>query len=116
MVVIEDNLLILQSLRMLLEGWGYAVVAAASGEEALALLGGCRRTPHVIVTDYRLPHGQTGLEAIRDIHDLYGVRIPAVVLTGETAPDRIADILRHGCRLLSKPVSASALREALAAT
>ena len=69
----------------------------------------------MIVVDYRLREGRTGLQAIRDIHGVCGVGVPALVLTGDTAPARIAEVQRSGHRLLHKPVAPEALRDALTA-
>ncbi|OPH17470.1 hypothetical protein FE88_31820, partial [Azospirillum brasilense] len=61
----------------------------------------------------RLREGRTGVEAIRDIHGVCGVRIPAVVLTGDTAPERITEIRGAGFRLVHKPITPHILRELL---
>ncbi|MDQ2103611.1 PAS domain S-box protein [Azospirillum isscasi] len=112
-VVIDDEAIVLLSLRTLLEQWGYEVVAAVSGEEAVDLLHGLGRMPDLIIADYRLREGRTGVEAIRDIHGVCGVRIPAVVLTGDTAPERITEIRGAGFRLVHKPITPHILRELL---
>ncbi|KAA0679005.1 PAS domain S-box protein [Roseomonas genomospecies 6] len=112
-VVIDDEAIVLLSLRTLLEQWGYEVVAAVSGEEAVDLLHGLGRLPDLIIADYRLREGRTGVEAIRDIHGVCGVRVPAVVLTGDTAPERITEIRGAGFRLVHKPITPHILRELL---
>ena len=112
-VVVEDDAVILLSVRAMLEEWGYDVVAAMSAEEAIDTLLDLGRSPSMILADYRLREGRTGLQAIRDIFGLCGVRVPAVVLTGDTDPARIAEVQQSGCRLLHKPVTATMLREAL---
>ncbi|NUB09674.1 PAS domain S-box protein [Azospirillum sp. Vi22] len=112
-VVIDDEAIVLLSLRTLLEQWGYEVVAAVSAEEAVDVLHGLGRLPDLIIADYRLREGRTGVEAIRDIHGVCGVRIPAVVLTGDTAPERITEIRGAGFRLVHKPITPHILRELL---
>jgi PAS domain S-box-containing protein len=112
-VVVDDDAIILLSMRAMLEEWGYEVVAAVSADEAIASLLNLGRQPAMIVADYRLREGRTGVEAIRDIYGVCGVRVPAVVLTGDTDPARIAEVQRSGHRLIHKPVSAPMLREIL---
>ncbi|BAI71982.1 two-component hybrid sensor and regulator [Azospirillum sp. B510] len=112
-VVVDDDTIILLSMRAMLEEWGYEVVAAVSADEAIASLLNLGRQPAMIVADYRLREGRTGVEAIRDIYGVCGVRVPAVVLTGDTDPARIAEVQRSGHRLVHKPVSAPMLREIL---
>ncbi|MCW2243678.1 hybrid sensor histidine kinase/response regulator [Azospirillum canadense] len=112
-VLVDDDAIILLSMRTMLEGWGYEVVAAMSADEAIGTLTSLGQTPSMIVADYRLREGRTGLQAIRDIFGVCGIRVPAVVLTGDTDPARIAEVQQSGYRVLHKPVSAAVLRDAL---
>ncbi|MBP2313123.1 PAS domain S-box protein [Azospirillum soli] len=110
-LVIDDEVIILMGLRVMLEGWGYDVIAATSGEEAIRLLEKERRCPDVILADYRLRHGKTGPEALRAIHAHCESPIPSIILTGDTAPERIVEAQRSGFSILHKPVSAHHLRK-----
>ncbi|MCG5241715.1 MHYT domain-containing protein [Azospirillum doebereinerae] len=112
-VIVEDDTIILLSMRAMLEEWGYDVVAAVSADEAIDTLLNIGQRPAMIVADYRLREGRTGVQAIRDIYGVCGVRVPAVVLTGDTDPARIAEVQRSGHRLLHKPVSPTILRDIL---
>ncbi|WP_448204129.1 response regulator [Azospirillum sp. sgz302134] len=108
-LLIDDEELILESLRLVLEQWGWGVLAAPSGEDALRLLAAAARLPDVIVADYRLRHDRTGVEAIRDVHAQAGAPIPAILLTGDTSPDRIRDARCSGFAVLHKPVTLAEL-------
>ena len=108
-LIIDDEELILQSLRLVLEQWGWDVLSAVSGEEALRQLEGAERLPDVIIADYRLRYERTGVDAIRDIHAFAGEIIPAILLTGDTSPDRIREARRSGFTVLHKPVTLSEL-------
>ena len=108
-LLIDDEDLILESLRLVLEQWGWAVIAASSAEDALRQLRARPRRPDVIISDYRLRNGRTGAEAIRDVHAMAGVPIPAIVLTGDTSPDRIREVRGSGFTVLHKPVTLSEL-------
>lgn len=108
-LLIDDEDLILESLRLVLEQWGWAVIAASSAEDALRQLGRGARRPDVIISDYRLRNGLTGAEAIHDVHAMAGAPIPAIVLTGDTSPDRIREVRRSGFTVLHKPVTLSEL-------
>lgn len=112
-VVIDDDALVLVAMRAMIEEWGYQVVAAVSADEAIETLMGIGHRPLAIVADYRLRSGRTGVEAIRDVFGVCGVRVPAVVLTGDTAPERIAEVERSGFELLHKPVAPDRLRRIL---
>jgi PAS domain S-box-containing protein len=112
-VVIEDDFLIRMGLEAMLQGWGYAVLGAGSVEEAIRLVQH-GPAPDAIVTDYRLPAGTTGLDGIRAVHACLGRAIPATIVTGDTAPERLAEANRGGFRLLHKPVAPADLRRAVA--
>lgn len=114
-VVVEDEAMIRDAVRTVLEQWGCTVVAAGSGDEAVALLSLSPRRPDVIVCDYRLREGETGLEAIEKLQAEFCADIPALLVTGDTAPDRIQEIRDSGTPVLHKPLRHGALREALQA-
>lgn len=113
-LVVEDEPMVLLGMRSMLESWGWEVLAAECGNEALRLVSGTARPPDVIIADYRLRGDETGVRVIRDVHGVCGVTIPAVVLTGDTSPERIAECAGSGFRLLHKPLDATALQSELA--
>jgi signal transduction histidine kinase/CheY-like chemotaxis protein len=113
-MVIDDELAIREGMDLLLTGWGYEVRTAGSTAEALARLAHPAATPDLIVCDYRLREGETGLSAIRSLRARYGAPIPGVLLTGDTAPDRLREARDSGFLLLHKPVAHGRLRAALA--
>ncbi|MBY0432467.1 MAG: response regulator [Rhodospirillales bacterium] len=94
--------------------WGWEVLAATTGSEALQLVEGSPHLPDVIVADYRLGDNETGLKAIHDIHGVCGISVPAIVLTGDTSPERIVECQQSGFRLVHKPINACALQKVLA--
>ena len=110
--VIDDERHLLLSYQVLLECWGYTVIAASSLEEALLAMETAGRAPDVIISDYRLEDGKTGIDAIRSIKGKFGQAIPAVLVTGDSgvAHSVASDI---GVRVLAKPVSNEVLLGAL---
>jgi CheY-like chemotaxis protein/two-component sensor histidine kinase len=115
-VLIDDEPVVLSSLRALLQAWGYDVVAAQSEDEAVRLLRGLPKAPSMILADYRLREGRTGTEAIRALCELYHQPIPSIILTGDTAPERIREAEASGISVLHKPVTPPVLLHALAET
>lgn len=112
--MIDDEPMVLLGMRAMLENWGWEVLAADSGREAVRLVSSTVRPPDVIIADYRLRGSETSVRVIRDVHGVCGVAIPAVVLTGDTSPDRIAECSGSGFRLLHKPLDAATLQGELA--
>ena len=112
-VVIDDDALVLDSMRGLLRSWGCDVVTAASAHVALAGLGERDRTPDLIISDYRLSDGQNGIEAIEKLREAFNLSIPAFLISGDTAPELLREARASGYHLLHKPVRPRALRAML---
>lgn len=113
--VIDDEVLQLDALNRLLTSRGATVLTAHSAGEVLNRMGDKEGfLPQVVVADYRLENGATGLEAIVAIRDAAGRRIPALLLTGEMDAPRAGDGESQADRLLRKPVEADVLCETLA--
>lgn len=112
-LVIDDEISVLRGLKLVIDAWGYDVLTATSEDEALELLAKRGQPPDIIVADYRLRAGRTGAEAIAHIRDLFNRAIPSVIITGDTAPERIREARAHGLDILHKPVQPSALKSVI---
>ncbi|AWK85201.1 hybrid sensor histidine kinase/response regulator [Azospirillum thermophilum] len=106
-LVIDDDPLVREGLALLIEQSGWRVLAADSARTALEQLAKGGETPALLIADYRLEGGATGLEAIRDVEALLDEPPLSVVLTGDTAPQRISDAQASGYRILHKPITAT---------
>ena len=113
-LVIDDDAPVLEAMHEALRGWGVEAVTARSLDCALARLPECGRYPDVIISDYRLGQGASGIDAIKRIHHELGVAIPAMIITGDTAPKSLRVIQASGFCYLPKPVTAERLRAQLA--
>lgn len=112
-LVIDDEAAIRDAMQSVLVGWGYSVIAAGSGSEMVAALAECRETPKSIICDYRLRNGENGIEVIKEIQAECNEAIPAMLITGDTAADRLLEAQASGLLLLHKPVSNAKLRAAI---
>jgi CheY-like chemotaxis protein len=108
-IVVDDDALVLDSMSGLLRNWDCRVVAAATPDEALVALGPDEQ-PDLIICDYRLANGQSGIAAIADLRKVSGASVPAFLISGDTAPQRLREARESGHFLLHKPVRALALR------
>ena len=108
-LVLDDDQAVRQAMAGLLTGWGCTVSAVGSTSEAMACVRGSL-APDVLVVDYRLRNNESGIEAISAIHAASGQVIPALVITGDTAPERLREAERSGLSLLHKPVAPHTLR------
>jgi signal transduction histidine kinase/ActR/RegA family two-component response regulator len=109
-LVLDDDASVLDAMRSLLEGWGCDVIATSTPEEAEAGLTTDAGPPDMLIVDYRLRQHASGIETIKHLHELAGNRIPALVITGDTAPDRLREAQESGYPLLHKPVKPAQLR------
>jgi CheY-like chemotaxis protein len=112
-LVVDDEMAIQEGMRSLLTAWGHAVLCAGSGEEGLARLAACGARPDLIICDYRLRGEETGATVIRRLRAEHGDDIPGVLITGDTAPNRLEEAAASGLLLLHKPVANSRLRAAV---
>lgn len=112
-LLVDDDNLVQEAMHALLAHWGCAVTLAASGDEALAALEQRAQAPDAILCDYRLSAGETGIDAIRRLRHVWGLQIPASLVSGDTAPERVSEARRHGLTLLHKPVRPAKLRALL---
>ncbi|WP_188261494.1 hybrid sensor histidine kinase/response regulator [Azospirillum tabaci] len=112
-LIVEDDPVQSAGMQLLLESWGHDVLVAADGPAALATLRAAPRCPDVILSDFRLPGPLTGAETVTRAAEQEGRPIPGIILTGDTAPERIREAVAAGCRLLHKPVTPDVLRDAL---
>jgi len=111
-LVIDDEPDIRESMRSLLEQLGCEVATAEGQGDALAQVQAGLR-PQAILTDHRLRDGN-GLAALAALRAVLG-DVPALVITGDTAPDTLAQIQASGHRALHKPVDGATLAQALRA-
>lgn len=108
-LVIDDDVLAREGMASLLESWGFSVSRAGSIEEAEQ--ENERASIGLIIADYRLRQASTGAEAIRRITRTSNV--PALLITGDTAPQRIQEAQAAGYPLLHKPIRPQQLLEVL---
>jgi two-component system, sensor histidine kinase len=109
-LVIDDEVAVREAMDALLTGWGYSVLTAASGDEALTVLAQGKENPRMIICDYRLRGEENGIDVIRLLQVECQQQVPAVLITGDTAEDRLIEAQASGLVLLHKPVHNSKLR------
>lgn len=106
-LVIEDDIIVQQAMMQLLEHWGCECRAAESTGEALEQVA--QWPVQALISDYRLRENQTGAQVIMQIRKFLGTPVPALIITGDTAPARLREARDSGIPLLHKPVSPSQL-------
>jgi PAS domain S-box-containing protein len=108
-LVIDDEPAVAEATGMLLELEGFEVRVASCEREAFEHAAAA--TPDVIISDYHLRGGETGLGVVNAIRGRVSAEIPVIFVTGDTGhleKDRVAN-----ARFLSKPVRAEELVAAI---
>ena len=109
-LLIEDDIQALEAMQKLLGVWGMQVISARSGDEAAANLAQYNFVPDVVITDYRLRDGETGISAIDLIAPMLGENIPVIFVTGDAIAEVRAALGARFTHLLQKPVAPGKLR------
>jgi len=105
-LIVDDDPTLLRLLGILLREEGYRVIAADSGERALALLHG--EHPQLVITDLKMG-GMDGLALFDAIRRDYPL-LPVIVLTAHgTIPDAVLATRKGVFGFLTKPYEATAL-------
>ncbi|HET9644019.1 MAG TPA: hybrid sensor histidine kinase/response regulator [Burkholderiaceae bacterium] len=112
-IVVEDDVAVRSGLEVLLKSWGATVICFES-------VGSCaswarlpdpdKPRPALVIADYRLDSGQTGIEAIDELRRQFGASLPAIVVTGSMMSNQEQHAHEHDFHLLMKPVVPNKLR------
>lgn len=112
-IVIDDEEDVRLSFEGLLLAWGCTVMVASSGEEAVRQIIEYGSNPDVIISDYRLRNNETGGDAIAAVRTYCGSELPAIIVTGDIASERLIEIDQLDLLVLHKPCSSKSLRRLL---
>jgi two-component system, sensor histidine kinase len=107
---VDDDLIVREGISTLLGQWGCEVIAAGSDDEAVERIALQAAAPDIVVADYQLRGQRTGVQAIARLRRELGREIPALIITGDTAPERLREARGSGHPLVHKPVRPALLR------
>ncbi len=116
LMVVEDEPTVREGLTVLLETWGAEVQAVADMAALQQWLDAPDiRPPDLLLVDYRLPQGRTGIEALAALRARWPERVlPAILVTGSSLGGHEDEAGRHDFHLLIKPVLPNKLRAMVA--
>jgi CheY-like chemotaxis protein/anti-sigma regulatory factor (Ser/Thr protein kinase) len=114
-LVIDDEPDVRAGMRALLEQLGCRVAVCSGYTDAARLIDqDGLEDIHMIVSDFRLRQHENGIDTVRRLRARLG-QVPALLVSGDTAPERLREAQSSGLPLLHKPVSADKLMEAMLA-
>jgi two-component system, response regulator YesN len=111
-LVVEDEVIIRQGLKVLLEQviGGFQVIEAKSGEEGVSLFH--QRIPHLIITDIRMG-GMDGLTFVSKVRQV-SKDVPVIILSGHSDFEYARTAIRYGVTdYLLKPINRVELSETI---
>ncbi|MFO1217109.1 MAG: ATP-binding protein [Burkholderiaceae bacterium] len=116
-VMVEDDPAVKSGLEVLLKSWGASVIGFDTLQACQAWARAAEPSmlqPDLIIADYRLESGHTGVEAIRALREMLDRPIPAIVVTGSVLSSHEREAHDHDFHLLLKPVVPNKLRAMIA--
>jgi DNA-binding NtrC family response regulator len=60
--------------------------------------------PDIVISDYRLLAGETGFQVAQSVGAAFDNALPAIITTGDTNPNLMREIARHGIVIHYKPL------------
>jgi len=114
-LVIDDEHDVRDGTATLLKQQDGDVVMADSPEQACQHIVNNEWIPDLIIADYRLRGEMTGDTAIEMVREEVNMDVPAMIITGDTSPERLREATASGFPLLHKPVVADDLIAAIVA-
>lgn len=100
-LLIDDEESLRRAMRAMLEEAGSIVELAVGTDEAAEILS--RGPVDLVIADFRLCGDDNGLRAVQVLRSIQP-DLPALLMTGETAPDRLREAHQTGIPVLHKPV------------
>ncbi|MCC7250731.1 hybrid sensor histidine kinase/response regulator [Hyphomicrobium sp.] len=110
-IVIDNDGSVRDAMRALLDRWGCEarLLAGLADVEALVTSEPEFR-PEIILADFHLDAGESGLTAVARLREAAGAAIPTVVITADHSREVSEAVAAAGCEILRKPVKPAELR------
>jgi signal transduction histidine kinase/CheY-like chemotaxis protein len=108
-VVVDDDVEIRDSVRLLLESWECRCIGGATAAEVELELRAQQLRPDALIVDYRLAEAMDGPQVIEYMRAAFGAELPALIITG-TANLPLLRERAVGIPIAMKPVPPGKLR------
>lgn len=112
-LVVDDEATVRDSTSAALRLYGLQVEVADGMAQARGVVQRLNGSLDALITDYRLCNGKDGIDLVAELTSVLGRPLPTLLITGDTAPDRVRQAGASGLRVLYKPVRVSDMVEAL---
>ncbi len=112
-LIVDDETTVLKSMHLLLQSWGCQTITAQTVTDAVAAFRS--HQPDIVVTDFRLAHGESGEHVIMAINESSEplTAPPFVILTANTSPQLFKTTKAINPTILHKPIDPKHLHHCL---
>lgn len=110
-LIIDDHHGARTSAQELIHSWGCKCIAAESLTEALSKLKDC--SVDIMIVDSQLGIDNAEYDAIHAIRQYLNIDIPAIIITGDTTPERMQEATNAIASLMYKPISGEQLKRTI---
>jgi len=109
-LAVDDDPDVLEGMNTVLSDWGCNVVTALDAEDALHAVTKLGAHLDLVISDFNLPDGQNGISFLEALRQSLERDVPAIIISGDTQPERRCEIEAAGYYLLTKPIQPASLR------
>lgn len=106
-LIIDDEPAVAEATSLLLRIEGYEVAVASGTSDAV--MQAERKVPDLIISDYQLRGGETGVEVVQRLRTRLGPQMPVIFVTGDTARSAVSRANIEHADVVSKPIRADEL-------
>jgi signal transduction histidine kinase len=114
-LVIDDEENVRVSTAAALAQYGLQVALADGRAQALDIARSLGPKLDAVISDFRLRDNDDGISVVAALRQALGRHVAALLVTGDTAPERVRQAQHSGLRVLYKPVKIDALVQELRA-
>jgi CheY-like chemotaxis protein/anti-sigma regulatory factor (Ser/Thr protein kinase) len=111
-LIVEDDPLVRTALTREITDWGATAMTASNAETALSMAQIER--PDLAIIDRNLGQGASGIELLKLLRLRFGHSLAAIIVTGSTDPEALAELRESGAMWTTKPVDPNELRSRIA--
>jgi DNA-binding response OmpR family regulator len=113
-LIVENDPLVAEAMKGLLQRWGCETIWAGSRGEAVAATDAEAPNFDLIIADMHLDNGERGVDVIRAVRSALGAPVPGFIVTADHSEATAAATAELGYELLRKPIKPAELRSLMA--
>jgi two-component system CheB/CheR fusion protein len=110
-LLVEDDPDIAELLAVFLKEEGHRVTTERDGVDALAYIEHAAFQPDMILSDYNLPNGISGMQLASTVRGMLHRDVPVIILSGDISTETLRKVTQENCVHLWKPVRLSELAQ-----